>query len=315
MTEQTQAVDPFHPGERALQAAFGSRARMARSGGQAIRDLLTDQHMLFYVQLPTLFLGALDAAGRPWATMLAGWPGFAAAPDPRTLAIAALPAAGDPAAEGLVPEAPVGLLGLQFETRRRNRLNGRVRVRGRTGFAVGVDQAFGNCPKYIAARQVGPGPAGTPVAGPMRDALDDEDRAIIRRADTIFLASAYLGGGDWRTEGVDVSHRGGPPGFLEPAADGGLLLPDYPGNLYFNTLGNIVESGRVGLYIPDFESGAALQLTAGAAIVADGFAPRPGVERLIRITPQAVVRHTGALRWAFGAPDPSPYLARLGIGS
>ena len=60
------------------------------------------------------------------ASVLTGEPGFMQSPDPATLRIAALPAPDDPAAPAFVAGAEIGLLGLDFTTRRRNRANGRL---------------------------------------------------------------------------------------------------------------------------------------------------------------------------------------------
>ena len=73
--------DVFHRGERALQARAGVRARLHAIGPQIIRDALPDAHRAFFEQLPMLFVGTLDAAGIPWASVVAGAPGFAHAPD------------------------------------------------------------------------------------------------------------------------------------------------------------------------------------------------------------------------------------------
>ncbi|GGE89621.1 pyridoxamine 5'-phosphate oxidase family protein [Stappia taiwanensis] len=90
--------------------------------------------------------------------------------------------------------------------------------------------------------------------------MDDvEVRRIVASADTFFIASCAEGG-------ADVSHRGGAPGFLRLRGDGALCFPDYAGNRFFNTLGNIGASGRAGLFIPDFASGDALLLTGTAGV-------------------------------------------------
>ena len=91
----------------------------------------------------------------------------------------ARPAADDPVAPWLVEGAAVGLLGLEPHTRRRNRANGRVRALRDDGFEVQVLQSFGNCPKYIHARQPesgastrrGAGAAARAAAGRERDRL------------------------------------------------------------------------------------------------------------------------------------------------
>jgi PPOX class probable FMN-dependent enzyme len=54
---------------------------------------------------------------------------------------------------------------------------------------------------------------------------------------------------------LDASPRGGDPGFVKITADGGLLLPDAPGNNRLDSLENIVRTGQVGLLfmIPGFD--------------------------------------------------------------
>ena len=143
---------PFHAGEQALQRRAGVRDRLAQFGRKAIRDFMPDQHRILFAELPFVVVGALDGRRRPWASVLVGTPGFVSSPDSRTLRIAARPAYADPIGAGLVAGAPVGLLGIQLETRRRNRMNGTVIEADEGGLVVRVDQSFGNCPQYIQAR-------------------------------------------------------------------------------------------------------------------------------------------------------------------
>ena len=141
------AASPFHAGEIALQERAGVRARLAETGHRVIRDFMPEQHRDFFNHLPFLIVGSLDRAGRPWASMLTGFPGFMASPDPKTLRIAARPGPHDLLAKNLAAGAPLGLLGIELSTRRRNRMNGRVSMLDGSGFAVSVDQSFGNCPQ------------------------------------------------------------------------------------------------------------------------------------------------------------------------
>jgi hypothetical protein len=139
---------PFNPDELAAQTIAGGGPR----GGGAIRDCMPEQHREFFALLPYLFVCALDPAGWPLATLLWGPPGFVQCPDPNTLHIAALPETGDPAAPGLIPGQEIGILGIDFSTRRRNRANGRVVSRDAGGIRVAISQSFGNCPQYIQLR-------------------------------------------------------------------------------------------------------------------------------------------------------------------
>jgi hypothetical protein len=68
--------NPFHSGEKAVQARLGVQERMLDVGRRVIRAYLPDQHREFYAQLPFVLVGSVDALGRPWASVLVGEPGF-----------------------------------------------------------------------------------------------------------------------------------------------------------------------------------------------------------------------------------------------
>jgi len=63
-------------------------------GRLKLNDLL--EHREFFQQLPFLLVGSVDASGQPWASVVAGTPGFATSPDPQHLRVGVLPHAGDP---------------------------------------------------------------------------------------------------------------------------------------------------------------------------------------------------------------------------
>jgi uncharacterized protein len=308
-----QPTDPlFHPGERELQARYGSSALVEAQGTRIIRDHLNDQHRAFYPLLRQIFLGAADRDGALWATMRCGEPGFVQAPDPNTLRIDAPALPGDPVAASLHAGLALGLLGLDLTNRRRNRANGRVAALDAQGLTLAVERAFGNCPQYIQTRHPEPLAPGRPtepaIAG---ECLDDAACALIAAADTFFIASQAQGVADG---GVDVSHRGGKPGFVRIDDERRLTIPDFPGNKIFMTLGNLLLDPRAGLLFTDFASGDLLWLTGRAAIVWDGpeVARYAGAERLLRFELARLHRAPGALpqRWRFDAY--APQLARTG---
>src|SRR5262245_46569989 len=117
---------PFHEGERALQARYGLEERLAEVGRRVMREGMPDQHREFFASLPFALIGSVDVAGRPWASIVTGAPGFIETPDVTTLVVHADVVRGDPLAEQLKIGAKLGMLGIQFDTRRRNRVNGRV---------------------------------------------------------------------------------------------------------------------------------------------------------------------------------------------
>ena len=298
----------FHEGECAAQERIGVREKMSRVGPHAIRDFMPDQHREFFAQLPFVIVGTVDGEGQPWASVLANPPGFIQSPTPQELSIHAPPLTADPLAETLVSGAPIGLLGIEPHTRRRNRMNGLISHVAAQEFRVRVSQSFGNCPKYINARKAMYVPGGADATAIYRTGLGDEAiRRLILRADTFFIATAYPA--DKRdaaalasTHGVDVSHRGGKPGFVRVDDDTTLTVPDYVGNQFFNTIGNLLVNPRAGLLFIDFESGGLLYLAVTAELIWEGESLKAfeGAQRLLRFHVRAV-RHVEAslpLRWS-----------------
>jgi len=317
-----RSESPWHAGEVAIQTSVGMADKMDLIGRKVIRDFMPDQHRQFFEQLPFAVFGAVDPQGDVWATLRAGEEGFLQSPDPLRL-LAQLPrVADDPADAGMEHGAAIGMLGIELHTRRRNRLNGKLlRPAAATALAatgVGstapggdvagpalaeilVDESFGNCPQYIHVRDYRferdpEEPSGLPPASSAR--LDAMARQLIAGAGTFFVAT-------WSDEGkrrVDVSHRGGMPGFVHIAEDGTLTIPDYSGNRFFSTLGNILLNGKAGLVFPDFASGGLLQMTGDAEVLLN--APEQmqfeGAERLWRFKPRKIVWREDALplRWA-----------------
>jgi hypothetical protein len=249
-------------------------------------------------------MGAVDLHGAAWATLLAGHPGFIASPDDKTLRIDARLDPLDPAAPGSEDGDAVGLLGMQLETRRRNRANGTIRRTSAERFDVAVEDSFGNCDRYITIRQHSfARDPDAPSESRREDAdhLDQRARRMIEKADTLFVAS-YLDREDGRRQ-VDVSHRGGKAGFVDIDANGTLSIPDFNGNGFFNTLGNILKNPRCGLLFIDFETGDMLQMTGEGSVVLDGPEVRAfqGAERLLRFRPLRIVYRAGAFPLRFGS--------------
>lgn len=286
-------ASPFHPGEQALQRLTGVREVMEARGRQFIREQMPDQHRDFFAHLPFIVIGALDDQDHPWATVMAGPPGFMDSPDARTLRLGGRLLPDDPLAGHWRAGMPLGLLGIQPHTRRRNRMNGVLAgLDDEGGAVVSVRQSFGNCPKYIQPREaLWTGEWGSPVFQDEGAHLSARARRLIEGADTFFIASASPNAQDAdvaRSEGVDVSHRGGLAGFvrLREETEGTLLtIPDYTGNSMFNTLGNILSQPKVGLLFMDFDSGALLWLQGLAWVEHDSpeQAEHAGALRLLRV--------------------------------
>jgi len=303
----SETKSPFHRGEKEIQSRLGMAEKMEALGGRMIRDHMPEEHQAFFPRLPLLIVGTIDSTCRPWASALAGEPGFVQAAGSRILHVAARPIYGDPLGEALVDGADIGALGLEFQSRRRNRVNGKVSRSSPDGFQIQVVQSFGNCPKYIQARQPAPG-GGIESIGEKRpvhrgEALTKDQAAIVARSDTLFIASQFSEeAADW-SHGVDVSHRGGKPGFVLVAHETLLLIPDYSGNCMFNTLGNIAINPKCGLLFIDFDTGDTLQLTGEAEILWEPAHTRrfPGAKRVLAFSVDEALQIERALpfTWEF----------------
>jgi hypothetical protein len=175
------------------------------------------------------------------------------------------------------------------------------------GFEVSVDQSFGNCPQYIQLRQFRSVPLADPATRIAQHLfeLDAAAKATIAGADTFFVAS-YVDVDGQRS--VDVSHRGGQPGFVRIEGNR-LTIPDFAGNLHFNTLGNLLINPKAGLLFIDFNSGDLLHLSGRTEILLEGpqIEAFQGAERLWTFDVERVVRRPAALalRWRFDGMSPN----------
>src|SRR6185369_9496968 len=133
--------------------------------------------------------------------------------------------------------------------RRRFRINGHVSSITPAAVEVDIDEAFANCPKYIQSRRLAQQGGESTADIASGTALDAARLQLIARSDTVFVASQHP------SRGLDVSHRGGAPGFVRALDASTLRVPDYPGNSLFQTLGNLAVAPAAGLAILDFDRG------------------------------------------------------------
>jgi uncharacterized protein len=92
--------------------------------------------------------------------------------------------------------------------------------------------------------------------------LDAETAAAVRAARFVLVATVGADGH------VDVSPRGGPPGFVQ-VDEGRILLPDLNGNNLIDSLINVVETGRIGLLVVHPGHDETLRVNGTAWVTAD----------------------------------------------
>lgn len=257
--------NPYHDGEQRVQDLVGERdIADLNSGG--IGDRIVAPAYRFLSQLRFLVLGHADAQHGSEATVLFGPAGFLRADDDGAVLSIALDPMRDPQSDpvlsALVLGGRIGGLAIDLATRRRLRINGRVRSFDAHQLVLEVRESYANCPKYIQKRVVEldecPHADGAPAAS--GSDLGEPQRALIRSSDTLFVVSVHPEGD------ADASHRGGEPGFVQVEDDGTLVIPDYAGNSMFNTLGNLATNPRAALLFWDFEAGRLLHLAGRATL-------------------------------------------------
>ncbi len=271
------ATTGFHAGEFEVQNRAGVRAVADSREGMLDPADLHDGAVRFLAGLSFAPLSARNADGRLWVTALEGPKGFLEA-GPDWLRVQARPRKGDPLHELPTGQA-VGLIAIEFATRRRFRLNGTLVALAEGGLEIALDQAFGNCPKYIHPRALrlvaepGEVAAGTEATS----ALSPEQAELVRAADTFFLGTAHP------DRGNDVSHKAGPAGFVQ-VRNGELWWPDHVGNDMFNSFGNLAVDNAAALFFADFVTGRTLHLSGRATVEWD--APTD-TGRAVRFTVEA----------------------------
>jgi predicted pyridoxine 5'-phosphate oxidase superfamily flavin-nucleotide-binding protein len=130
---------PFHEDERAAQRIVG-----VSPSGNGIRSFIPDQHRSFFETLTYAFVATADRW--PLPTVLVGDSGFISALTSTELHVAALIADSDPAHANFFAGRRLGLLGLDYSTRRRNRANGRLSSVRKTEFTLDVEESFRELP-------------------------------------------------------------------------------------------------------------------------------------------------------------------------
>lgn len=298
----TTGNSPWHEGEKMMQERVGLVGPMDDIGRRAIRDHMGEAHRNYYMHQSTAVFGTVDHNGDAWATILYGLPGFLNPFQPTTLRVTKREAPGDPAVSGIHDGAGLGMLAIDLRTRRRSRLNGTVLRVNEPEFDIEVEQCYGNCPQYIHRREftLDYGPRLEPFDVQVSNELDGRSKGLISNADTLFVAS-YLELADGRRK-VDVSHKAGHQGFVHFQEDDLLVIPDYSGNNYFNTLGNMLLNPRCGVSFIDFSNGDMLQLTGHAMVLQEreGVQAYPEADRVWTFRVHQAVYRSRALPFTAG---------------
>ena len=113
----------------------------------------------------------------------------------------------------------------------------------------------------------------------VRKRFTPSDREFIERMDMFFLASV-----DGRGR-ANCSYKGGDPGLVRVVDDATLAFPSYNGNGMYLSLGNVQDTGEVGLLFIDFERQSRLRVNGEARVVVDDplIAQYPDAQCIVRV--------------------------------
>lgn len=332
----SSALAGWHRGELSIQKKLGLD-KAVRTNWTWISGEMPEQHRTFHTtRLPFLPVTTLDESGRPWTSILAGKngePGFVSSPSYNQLSVKVDTWEGDPLMDNIKlfgkgkGKTLIAGIGVEFPTRRRNKLAGHitnVQVHGDSAILdLEVNQAIGNCPKYINIRDLIPHPDTSPSVVYKKLFLEGDERlpdeliSFVVSSDTVFLGSSYEATESdqaYYPSHLGQNHRGGRAGFIRVRPSDGrtLVLPDYSGNRMLTSLGNIEATPLASLTFVGFSTGDVLYLTGEAHTLvgpeAQALMPRQNVVTTVRVTGYTFVRSALPVRERPGSEvERSPY--------
>ncbi|KAF8074150.1 hypothetical protein FPV67DRAFT_1560343 [Lyophyllum atratum] len=284
------ALNGWHHGERLIHKKLGHDTDYSiMTLYQSIGGDLPGEHAVFHsTRLPFIPVVTLDESGRPWGSILAGSegkPGFVRNSRYSVLSVDAKVWPGEPLIENAKGYRDDGTMlvagiGIEFSTRRRNKFAGKVTRLESDGdlfhLDVSVNESLGNCPKYINVRDLVSHPNTSPTVSHTRLRLNLDERlpgnviTFIQESDTVFLGTTYSAPTDEAERypsHLGMNQRGGRKGFVRilPSDGRTVVLPDFSGNRFMTSLGNIEATPLASLTFVSFVTGDILYLTGEAA--------------------------------------------------
>jgi uncharacterized protein len=154
-------VGLYHEGSRSLQDRFDTRRLADRIEERIVHDRIDAGDRAFIEARDMFFIATVDEDGQPQCSYKGGDPGFVRVLDERTIAFPVYDGNGMYLTAGnLLVTKKVGLLFIDFEGRKRMRLNGTASVddndplladypEAQLIVRVEATEVFPNCPRYI----------------------------------------------------------------------------------------------------------------------------------------------------------------------
>ena len=180
----------------------------------------------------------------------------------------------------------VGSLMVDFNSGSRVRFNG---VASTYSGAIHIDcaQSFRNCKKYVHKINIQRHETRSQKKIIRGQSMDSNISAWVATSFCFFLSTFSDSGG------VDISYRGGKPGFVK-VSNNEMSWFDYRGNSYYMSLGNLEVNKTCGLLFIDWASGNSLHVNGQAQVEWEKESDLPGL-RKIRFTMKNYVIHENFL--------------------
>ncbi|KAK0743228.1 hypothetical protein B0T18DRAFT_392046 [Schizothecium vesticola] len=262
------AAQSWHKGERTAHALLRSPSSSHRN---PTTPGLPPSYAHRLASCPLLAVGALDAAGRPWASLWTGSP------------------AGERGFAGPVSGGGGGVLGIQ----------------------AFVDPEGGDpVVEALFEGHEGEGGVVQPEGGRVWAGLGIDFETL----DRVKVAGRMVVGK--KGDGGEVQVAGGAKGFVRvernEEGEGGVVLvyPEYSGNRLYQSLGNLLGGdARIGVVVPDYETGDVLYVTGTAEVVTGEEAGRvmPHAKVVVRVVVDEGRFVKNGLTFRGMEEEPSPY--------
>ena len=114
---------------------------------------------------------------------------------------------------------------------------------------------------FQAARGSRAAYARVEARGGFRTDIDDDLRAFLAGANSVYLATANAAGQPY------VQHRGGPHGFIRVVGPRTLGFADYSGNRQYISTGNLSENSQAFLFLMDYAHRRRVKIWGRARVV------------------------------------------------
>lgn len=139
----------------------------------------------------------------------------------------------------------------------------------------------------------------------------DADRSFIQAQDMFFLATVDQCGQP------TCSYKGGDPGFVTILDHATLAFPNYDGNGMYLSMGNVAETGRVGILFVDFERQRRMRVDGIAELVFEHEVMEryPECQFVVLVRATAIYPNCPRYVHHYKRVERSPFVPRSGVAT